>query len=52
MNETHKELLNAARAVDSQASDNPDIGIPVDPDVAAFMGAFVETALEGDEEDA
>jgi hypothetical protein len=38
--------------VDSQASDNPDIGIPVDPDVADYMGAFEETALSGEEEEA
>lgn len=47
------ELLEAARVVDSQASDNSDIGIPVDPDVADYMGAFEDPAitLEDIEED-
>jgi hypothetical protein len=33
-------LKAAAHAVLRQAEDNPGIGIPVDPDVAEFMGAF------------
>lgn len=41
-----KEYLRAAAdAVTEQAFDNPGIGIPVDPDVAEYMGAFMETAL-------
>lgn len=49
MIETQKELLAAARTVDAQVAENPGLGIPVDPDVAEFMGAFEETALnEGD----
>ncbi len=44
-------LLAAARAVQSQAVDNPSIGIPVDPDVAEFMGAFEETAIGLDDLD-
>jgi hypothetical protein len=40
-----KEYLKAAaKAVNTQAAQNPDIGIPVDPDVADFMGAFEELA--------
>ncbi|WP_257721622.1 hypothetical protein [Desulfomicrobium orale] len=32
--------------------ENPDLAIPVDPDVAEYMGAFEETALtEADVED-
>lgn len=30
----------AAHAVLRQAEDNPGLGVPVDPDVAEFMGAF------------
>lgn len=49
-----KDLLEAARVVDAQASANPDLGIPVDPDVAEHMGAAPEHALSEDdiEEDA
>lgn len=35
----------AAAMVAKQAAENPDIGIPVDPDVAEYMGAFEETAI-------
>lgn len=38
-------LKAAAKAVDAQASENPNLGIPVDPEVAEFMGAFVEDAI-------
>ena len=38
-------LQAAARRVEQQALDNPGLGIPVDPDVADYMGAFL-----GDEE--
>ena len=43
-----KEYLSAAAfAVAYQLAENPVIlGIPIDPDVADFMGAFVEDALE------
>lgn len=34
-----EELAAAARAVALQAGENPGLGIPVDPDVAEFMGA-------------
>lgn len=39
------ELLAAANVVTRQASENPGIGIPVDPEVADYMGAFTEHAL-------
>ena len=43
-----KEYLRAAAlAVAQQLAENPVIlGIPIDPDVADFMGAFAEDALE------
>jgi len=33
-------LKSAAQAVENQVAENPLLGIPVDPDVAGFMGAF------------
>ena len=33
-------LKAAAQKVEQQAMDNPGLGIPVDPDVADYMGAF------------
>ncbi len=53
-------LMAAATVVDAEASELPDLGIPVDLDVADFMGAFEETAVglddlddpDGDEEEA
>lgn len=44
-------LMTAANVVDSQATELPDLGIPVDPDVADFMGAFEETAVDLDDLD-
>ncbi len=46
--------LDAARLVDAQASAEPVLGIPADPDVADRMGAFIEDAITLDdlEEDA
>ena len=43
-----KEYLSAAAlAVAQQLAENPVIlGIPIDPDVADFLGAFAEDALE------
>ena len=38
-------LLAASRMVDRQASADPAMGVPVDPDVADCMGAFVEDAV-------
>jgi hypothetical protein len=40
-----EQLALAARAVDVQASMNPDLEFPVDPDVADHMGAFEESAI-------
>jgi hypothetical protein len=38
-------LLAAANTVSKQATDNPSMLIPVDPEVADFMGAFAEDAI-------
>ncbi|MBF0482611.1 MAG: hypothetical protein HQK81_13720 [Desulfovibrionaceae bacterium] len=38
-------LESAALAVESQLLQDPSLGIPVDPAVADYMGAFVEAAL-------
>lgn len=35
----------AAKAVEEQLLADPGLGIPVDPDVAEFMGAFREDAV-------
>lgn len=35
-------LKSAAQAVENQVAENPSLGVPVDPDVAEFMGAFEE----------
>lgn len=40
---TYRDFLkSAAQSVETQVADNPLLGIPVDPDVADFMGAFEE----------
>ena len=45
-----KEYLKAAaRAVEEQVEANPSLGIPVDPDLADFMGAFEENAVPADD---
>ena len=44
-------LKAAARAVDVQASENPTLGIPADPEVADFLGAFEEKAVSLDDLD-
>lgn len=41
-------LEAAARNVEEQAMDNPGFGIPVDPDVADYMGAFLSDEDMGD----
>ena len=46
-----KQLKAAARAVDVQASENPTLGIPADPEVADFLGAFEEKAVSLDDLD-
>jgi hypothetical protein len=38
-------LAAAARAVAEQLADNAALHVPLDPDVADFMGAFHEDAL-------
>lgn len=42
-------LTAAANAVFDQAIENPDLGIPADPDVADFMGCFEEAAVSPDD---
>ena len=44
-------LKAAARAVDVQASEYPSLGIPADPEVADFLGAFEEQAIGLDDLD-
>ena len=42
----HKEYLAAAaRSVAEQITNNPGIYLPLDPDVADYMGAFTEDAI-------
>lgn len=43
MNDEYLQM--AAEAIEHQAAENPDIGIPVDPEVADYMGAFEERAV-------
>lgn len=46
----HMDYLRAAAdAVERQALENPDLGIPVDPEVADYMGAFEENAVTLDD---
>lgn len=48
----NKDVLTAAaNAVYEQLAEFPEVGIPVDPDVADFMGAFQEDALSPEEVD-
>lgn len=49
MTEYDDFLKAAAQAVEAQAAENPGLGIPADPDVAEFMGAFEETAIGPDD---
>lgn len=51
MSERTDYLDATAEAVERQALANPGLGIPADPDVAAHMGAFMETALTEDDMD-
>jgi hypothetical protein len=44
-------LKAAADAVEKQVLENPGLGIPVDPDVADFMGCFIEDAVSLDDFD-
>lgn len=43
---THKEYLAAAaKATAQQLADDPALYVPLDPDVADYMGAFSEDAI-------
>ena len=42
-------LKAAAEAVEKQVLENPGLGIPVDPDVAEYMGCFEEEAVTLDD---
>ena len=43
---THKEYLAAAaRSAAQQITDDPGLYVPLDPDVADYMGAFSEDAI-------
>ena len=43
---THKDYLTAAaKAAAEQLAENAALHVPLDPDVADFMGAFREEAL-------
>ena len=45
----HEFLKTAAQAVEDQALENPEIAIPVEPEVADFMGAFSDPAIDPDD---
>lgn len=45
MTEDKKYLAAAAAAVERQLLENPGVPIPVDPDVAAYMGAMEDDAM-------
>ena len=49
MQENLEYLKAAAEAVEKQVLENPGLGIPVDPDVAEFMGCFEEEAVTLDD---
>lgn len=52
MTPEEKEIMDAAaRVIEKQAQENPDLSIPVDPDVADHMGAFTEEAISMDDVD-
>jgi hypothetical protein len=46
---TLEEYKAAAEEIRRQARENPDIPIPVDPDVADFMGAFEEPSVSDED---
>jgi len=49
---SYKDYLQAAaKAVEEQVAENPALGVPVDPDVAEYMGAFEDLAMEEMKED-
>jgi len=45
MNDLIEILKASSEVVEVQAMDNPGIAIPVDPDLADFLGAFVDAAI-------
>lgn len=46
---THEEYLEAAgNAVFRQLAEEPDLVIELDPELADFMGAYEEKALDGE----
>ncbi len=46
MKVTNEEfLLESANKAFTQVSENPTLGIPLDPDVADYVGAFEENAI-------
>lgn len=46
---THEEYLQAAgNEVFRQLAEEPDLVIELDPDLADFMGAYHEKALDGE----
>lgn len=49
MSENTDLLKASALIIETQALENPEIAIPVDPDIAEFMGAFDETAINPDD---
>ncbi|MDR1660102.1 MAG: hypothetical protein LBR94_07160 [Desulfovibrio sp.] len=52
IHEMREYLQKAAMVVEAQLGMNPElaeIGVPVDPDVADYMGAFEEDALVFDD---
>ena len=47
---TEQDYLKAAsQAVERQVTEDLGLGVPVDPDVAEFMGAFEEDAVSLDD---
>jgi hypothetical protein len=43
--EVYEEFMARAKVVWQEVEDNPEIGIPVDPDLAEFMCAFEEPCV-------
>ena len=45
---SYEELEAAGNEVFRQLAENPDLVIELDPELADFMGAYEEKALDGD----
>lgn len=45
MDDNKEYLEAAAKAVEKQMMENPGVPIPVDPDVAEYMGAMQDDAM-------